>query len=261
MVSGLDSVSTTLSSIYDSVGQDLASVMGKIAAGKKYVQPSDDFTSYLRTTSLQNDVTNYTSTQESIKQALVWTDAGQKAGNQVYSDLNQLQNINNDYIAAAGDATLQTSLANSFQALGKQIDAEINNANVDGVNLFTGTLPTVNMDPTATATLTLTPSVAPAAGFGALTAGAGSSATITTGLGDALGFLTDMQSNGKALSNQSSLIDTILASKNAAITAVSGINDAQMLAQETDLQVRQQAAISMMSQANVSRQGILKLYV
>ena len=37
-----------LSQIYNDVGNELSSVMEKIAAGTKYVQPSDDYVSFLQ---------------------------------------------------------------------------------------------------------------------------------------------------------------------------------------------------------------------
>lgn len=57
------------------------------------------------------------------------------------------------------------------------------------------------------------------------------------------------------------LTDIAINSKEAAASLITDIDEMKELALATDLQIRQQASIAMMAQANVSRQGILQLYM
>ena len=79
-------------------------------------------------------------------------------------------------------------------------------------------------------------------------------------LGLTSAYIGQMQGYGTAPDIQTNLNNTIIASKTAAIKATSGIDDVAMLAQETDLQVRQQAAVSMMAQAHLSQYYLGRLY-
>jgi flagellin-like hook-associated protein FlgL len=260
MIDGISSNLSNLSSIYNTTGQDLASVMAKIAAGKKFILPSDDFVSYLRSAALQNESTNYDQTRESLVSAKVYTDAAQKIGNQVYSDLVQLKNLASNYTAA--DVTTKPSISAQFNALKTAIVSEMSNGNVNGTQLMqAGLLTTVNLSPTGSP-LNITPTAVPNAGnIGAFNLTTGTVATdVDPEIQGALTYLSDVQSFGKVLDNQIALTDTIIASKNSAISAISGIDDAAMLAKETDLQLRQQAAVSMMAQAGVSRMYLGRLY-
>jgi flagellin-like hook-associated protein FlgL len=251
--SAMDSLSANISSIYNQNGNDLASVMSKIAAGKKWgSQPSDDFVAYLKTTSLQSDVAQYQNTSENIAQAKVYTDAAKAAGNTLYGDLVKLQNLSVEWGAASG--TDKAAIGNQYDTLLNTINNFAANAEINGQKIFGGgVLTSVSLSPGGTA-VDITSATAPDAT--GLATGGDASLIVA----DALTFLSDMQALGKTLENQSNLTNTIIASKNSAITAVSGIDDAAMLAQETDLQVRQQAAISMLSQANISRAAISKLF-
>jgi flagellin-like hook-associated protein FlgL len=269
MTGGMSSVSASLSSIYNDIGNQLSTVMQQIASGKKFTQPSDDYVSFLQSSTLQNDVNSYTTVNGNIAQAKVYTDAGIKAGNQVYADMTNLQNLATQYGNTA-DATQKASLSTQFDALAKQVSQEITSATYDGTSLIAAAAITkVNLD-TAGTSLTITPTKAPtAANITALVgniatantaANLGTTATPGTLMTDMTTYLSDMNSFGATLTNQTNLNNAIIASENTAITAVSGIDEASALTQETNLQVQQQASISMMSQANISAQGIVKLF-
>jgi flagellin-like hook-associated protein FlgL len=270
MINGVNSNVSKLSDIYNSTGSELAAVMQQIASGKKFTQPSDNYVSFLQSAVLQNDVNNYTVVNGNIAQAKVYTDAGTKAGNQIYADLTSLQNLNTEWGATA-DATQKATLSTQFDALANQIAQEITSATYDGKSLIqAGNLTNVNLDTTATDQLQVTPTAAPAStdltslvgqiGQGATNTALGTSAAPGTILQSMSTYLSDMNSFGATLTSQTNLNNTIIASANSAITAVSGIDEATALTQETDLQVRQQAAVSMMSQANISQYYVARLF-
>jgi flagellin-like hook-associated protein FlgL len=67
-------------------------------------------------------------------------------------------------------------------------------------------------------------------------------------------------SAGDALTAYSNLADTVINSNEATISVLTGIDDASELAGLTSLQVRQQATVAMMAQANVIQGYAAKLY-
>jgi flagellin-like hook-associated protein FlgL len=260
MINGLGAADRTISALYASSGQELASVMAKIAAGKRYVQPSDDFVAFLRTNRYESDIRSYDLARTNLGAAKVYTDAAQQVGGKAYENLTKMAQIQDDYAAAliSGDTDIQASLTSQFNALREETNNLEQNANINGTNLATAAvLTTVTTGGTTPQTLTIAPTPLDDIS-GLVVTGAGTAATAAT---NALTYLTDVQGWGKTLDTMASITDTIIAGKKSAIEEVSGINEAEELAKVTDLQIRQQAAISMMSQANVSRQGILQLFM
>lgn len=261
MIGGMSSVTSDLSQLYTQSSKSLADAMGRIAAGRKFVQPSDNFSAFLRGSTLENDVKDYQDIKADIATAKQYSDVAQKVGNQVYQDLVKLDKLSVDWTAAAVGSDLRTSLGAEYDALKTTIVNTIANTKINNVNVMQAvavTYATVKTDSGGgTYAMTMAAGGPNGATIGAFATGASATAQATA----ALTFLTRAQSMGKTLDNINMIADTVISSKNAAIEEVTGINDAEELAKVTDLQVRQQAAISMLSQANVSRQGLLKLFL
>ena len=61
--------------------------------------------------------------------------------------------------------------------------------------------------------------------------------------------------------HQVNVTDTVIQSKQAAYSEVAEIDDAKEMAKQTALNVRQQASVAMMAQANMAQQGIMRLFM
>ena len=76
-----------------------------------------------------------------------------------------------------------------------------------------------------------------------------------------LSYLSEAKAFDAIASQQLKLNDTIISSKEAVKSLITDIDEAAETSRMIDESVRQQAAVSMIAQANMSRQSVLKLYM
>jgi flagellin-like hook-associated protein FlgL len=85
-----------------------------------------------------------------------------------------------------------------------------------------------------------------------------------TAINDALtaatSYLSKAVSYDRSIDRQLRISDTIIQSKEAAISFISDIDEVSELSRKTDLQIRQEASIAMLAQAQLLRSSITKLY-
>jgi flagellin-like hook-associated protein FlgL len=255
MINNIASATRTISSIYAASSQELASVMAKIATGKRYVKPGDDFTAFIRANNFEKDIQSYDLARTSIGAAKVYTDTAQNVGGQIYANLVKMAGYQQDYAVASAED--QPGIASKFDSLKATTENLRLYSAINGTILASGTLPSFNTGGTSGTTLSIS---LRAIATDASALNVGDSGTASTAATEALNYLTDAQGWAKTIDSLASLTDTIIASKQAAIEEVAGINEAEELARVTDLQVRQQASISMMAQASISGQRIAYLF-
>jgi flagellin-like hook-associated protein FlgL len=73
-------------------------------------------------------------------------------------------------------------------------------------------------------------------------------------------YVAEMESFAIVLQRQFNLTDTIISSKESTISAIININEVEELSALTMLQVRQEATISMLAQANIIQGYAAQLY-
>ena len=76
-----------------------------------------------------------------------------------------------------------------------------------------------------------------------------------------LTYLSEAKAFDSIASQQLKLNDTIISSKEAVNSLITEVDEAAETSKMIDQSVRQQAAVSMIAQANMSRQSVLKLYM
>jgi flagellin-like hook-associated protein FlgL len=84
---------------------------------------------------------------------------------------------------------------------------------------------------------------------------------MTTVLNNATKFLAGAEAADKAVDRHLNVVDTVIQTKQSLVAEITEIDDVKELAKQTDLNVRQQAAVSMIAQANMSQQGVMRLYM
>ncbi|MFP4418548.1 MAG: flagellin [Chitinispirillaceae bacterium] len=268
MIGGVNNLNQSLAKVYSNNNNALAEVMGRIASGKKIQKPSDDFSGYVRASNLENDISKYERIKQSLQAAKADTSKAVEVGTAVYEDLKNLKTIASDYYASSDDDE-KSALEAEFKALQKSITQTIDNN--DDVYI-TGAVQTIDVDAgtavqnfaidfysqgtlaDAEATAIKLPSASTASTSANLTA-------IQGEIDKAVEFLVGAERMDKAVDRQVNFTDTIIESKKSVISSITDINDAEEIAKQTDKSIRQQAVVSMMSQANLSQQGILQLYM
>lgn len=268
MVDGVNNLNQSLAGVHSANNKKLAEVMGRIASGKKIQKPSDDFSGYVRANNLENEISKYGRIKEKLMSAKADTAKAVEVGTAVYEDLQNLKTIASDYYSATDDDE-KSALEAEFKALQKSITQTISN-NTDVYT--TGSVASIDVDAgTQVQNFVVdfysqgTLADAEAAAIQLPSASTASTSTnldaIQAEIDKSVEFLVGAERMDKAVDRQVNFTDTVVESKKSVISSITDINDAEELSKQTDLSIRQQAVVSMMSQANISHQGILRLYM
>ncbi|HEX2955467.1 MAG TPA: hypothetical protein VHO70_01475 [Chitinispirillaceae bacterium] len=278
MIGGIDTTSIRLASAYNANNQLLADTLTRIASGKKISRPSDDFTGYLRSNRLQNDIDSYTKIKENLTSAKSVTGTAVEVGNSIYEDLVKMKDLLTSYYNTADnsdDDDERSAIQTEFNAIKDNLTNYIANTKYDGTAVYSAaTLETINLDPDGTGQLSITfgagdiavPATPTLTGFvvgNTTTTGTNKTselAALNTQIAAATSYLVKAQSYDKSVDRQLRISDTIIQSKQSAISLITDIDEVTEMNKQTDLMIRQQASISMLAQARMSRSAISRLF-
>jgi flagellin len=260
MLGGINNVSQQLASIYNANNSLLAETLSRIASGKKINTPSDDFAGYARSVALGQDVSGYERVKEDLTEAKAVADVAAKAGNSIYEDLTRMKELEELWSATGASTDDQAAYAAEFNALKSAITDTINNSSYDGTKVVdAGTAISVALDPDGAGSFDVSFASGDIVSVSALTISGGSTA-IQDELDTATLFVVKAEGYADHAARNMDMTDTIIQSKEAAISLITDIDEAEEMNKSIELQIRQQASIAMIAQANVARQGIISLY-
>lgn len=278
MIGGIDTTSIRLASAYNANNQLLADTLTRIASGKKISRPSDDFTGYLRSNRLQNDVDSYTKIKENLTSVKAVTGTAVEVGNSIYEDLVKMKDLLTSYYNTAdstADNDERTAIQTQFNAIKNNLTSYISNTKYDGTAVYSAsTLDTVSLDPDGNGQLAITfaagdianPATPTLTGFVVSDAATTTTnktnelAALNAQITAATSYLVKAQSYDKSADRQIRISDTIVQSKQSAISLITDIDEVSEMNKKTDLMIRQQASVSMLAQAQVSRSAISRLF-
>jgi flagellin len=264
MINTNTSVASLLSNIYQSNGASLTDSLTKIASGKRVQTPGDDFAGYIRGSALNSDIAGYTTVKQDLQDAKALVNYSQGVGNDIVSDLAQLKDLKTSWTAAAGDATRQSGIQAQYDQIVQRITNTVANSYYDNTQVYQSgaSLKQVSINVANTA---IKLDVSTQANSTATPASVNNIATATTGsiqgeIDNAEKYVATMQSKGTEIDRQMKLTDTIISSKQATVSAIMDVDEAQEMSKVTNLQIRQQATASMMAQANSAQVAIARLF-
>jgi flagellin len=278
MIGGIDYSSIRLASAYNYNNQLLSDTLSRIASGKKITRPSDDFSGYIRSNQMQSDIDSYQTIKENLTAAKGATGMAVEVGNTVYEDLMDLKDLVTAYYNTAdstNDNETRSEILTKFNNLKTSLTSYVSNTKYDGTTVFSAaTLDSIKLDPDGTGSLAITfgatdiaDATAPTlTGFvvgDTTTTGTNKTTDLTainTQLTAATSYLAKSESYDKSIDRQLRISDTIIQSKQAAISMITDIDEVSEMNKKTDLQIRQQASIAMMAQAQMSRSSITRLF-
>lgn len=263
MLGGVNNVSSQIASIYNSGNQQLASTLEKLASGKKFQNASEDLLGFIRAQNIGLDISGYQKVKENLTSFKAYSSAAVQAGSSIYENLKQMKDLASQYTNTT-DADQKAEYKSDFDALKKQVTSAIDNTFVDGTKVTSSgaAIQAVDLDPDGKGKLTMNFSdIADGTEVGNLDiTAAGAAAGVQTQIDSMLTYLSEAKSYDSIASQQMNLTDTIIASKQSVQSMITDVDEAQAMNDMIDQSIRQQAAVSMMAQANMSREAILKLY-
>ncbi len=262
MIGGISNVSSGLASIYNANNRALNDTLSRIASGKRIQKPSDDIVGYFKSRALLTDVAGYEVVKQNLQEAKGYADYALETGTAIMEKLLKSKELEAQHIAA--DAAGKAEILAEHAILEAELTSLIANAQYNSAPIHAnGSLIEVELDPDAAsgsldvAFVTADDIVVP----GNLNVAQGTFVLVNLEIVKAASYIAKASGFAEDLQMHMDLTDTIINSKEAAASAITDIDEVKELAASTDLQIRQQASIAMMSQANMSRQGIMQLYM
>jgi flagellin len=263
MLGGIDFTSQRIGSFYSSNQQALSDTLMRLSSGKKFQSPADDLSSYIRVQNLQQDRTGYQRIKESLTEYRAVLDTANIAAGEVYDSLSRMEELQGLYT----DASASDDEKAAYQAEYKQLISDVNTlttATKYGTTalLNSATVATIDLDPTSESNemKLVLPKVADISAFAVDGSGIDGTDDLATAIGESQTYMAKASGLARGVDAQLKVADSIIQTSQAAESAISDIDEAAEMAKYVDQDIRSQAALSMMSQANMSRRAVLMLY-
>lgn len=260
MVNGI--TTSALSQLYRSQGNEYSDVLTQIASGKKIQKPSDDFVGYLRASGITQDISAYEKINTDLTELREPAQMASDVGNGLVEDLTRMRELKDLYDGTA-DTTEQDAYEAEFTALADGVTSTIANNKYNGTAVVSAnTIASASINPDDSS-LTLdiefdADDVADVSGFSL--DGGTTSAEIEDELAKATSYTVKAEGYLNQTDRQIELNENMITSKEATRSSITDVDEAKALTEATELQVRQQATVSMMAQANLTASNIANLY-
>ena len=249
-MSALDGAVSSMSRSFSLAQASMSTSLERISSGMRFQKASDALADYATLTTYEVAQTGYESIRTDLREGVANMQAALDAANIIMDDLKEAKQL---WEAGSTDAAEQV-IAGMAQNLAA--------VNPDGIALISGDFGTIDLDPgTGTANLTMDLSAITVTAPGTMASGAEATLAAVdnsiTGMTEYIGKLS-----GKLYEVESAerMADVTVQNANSLISAITEIDEAAEMANVVDQQIRQQAAISMLSQANMARGALSALY-
>ncbi len=255
----------------------------RLTSGLRIQKPEQGTYEYLRGNQLQADVKNYQSIQSNLSEYKSVFSIGSKAAAEINTTLDTMVQISTQATGAISNAE-KTALTTQYNSLRANIDDIVKNTNYEGQEVLTQggkyNLPlTINLRPDRSVNMSVDLNYLDLLDqAGASPDGknniviksnydftvAGDAAAAATQAADAKGivsqFISQVSGVVNSLQSQMNINDSVMENYNAAKSSLIDVDVAQETANFAAEDVRNQAAIAMLTQANISHRSLLQLY-
>jgi len=267
MIGGVDFTAQRIGSFYNKNQNLLADTLMRLSSGKRFQGPGDDIAGYVRVQALESDATAYRRINESLKEYQGVLDTALTGGEEIYDALTRLDDLATLH-SQTSDSTEKDGYNQEFTRIANDLAGMINSMVYRGTALSgegtgaTHTITTIDLDPgSGTQNLTIQLSdMMDATTLEAATGAGGMAANIDTAMSSVKSFLADANALQRQVTSQVNVTDSMIQTHEAAVSAIEDIDEAEEMSNYTEQDIRGQAAIAMMAQANVSKRAILALY-
>jgi flagellin len=284
MVSSINYYLYGLADIYNQNNLSLFKTLQRLASGKKFQTPSDDLSAFFRSQELDSQYRKYENIRPDMEEWKNVMNIASTAGGEVYNSLVRMKELSQSY-DSVDDAT-KAQYTTEYNNLLSDVSKTVNTTYYDGTSLLNkpvtpfplAPLKLIDLVPDATADaqrLRIDPGEAVAAAdLLALTpepAVVGPPAVpaedigdvqdhLNTAITDVKTFLGNISAYSTGLQSHLNITDSIMQNTQSVKSSITDIDQIAEMLTYTQEDIRNQAALAMMAQANVSQRSILYLY-
>lgn len=246
-----------LAAIYTSNNAEISLALARIASGKRVQNASDDFSAYMKASTQSSYNTQYEEFSRDLGEAKSKTDYMIAVGNSVVDQLNDMRDLMVSYIAysTAGDATNKAVVSTQYTAAFSALNATIAQAKYDGTLSVYKTASAGSVNATIGSAAYGIDIIAGCVAVNGNVADitVNSTANLDAEIMNGYNYLVKVQTIGSQISSQLKLNTSIVSCFQASVSALTDVDEAYEMSRISSLQVRQQATVAMMAQANVSQ--------
>jgi flagellin len=269
MVSGvaLNTTAFRVASFYQSSGTFLQSALQKIASGKRMQQPKDNIADFFRSQKLKQDSAGYARVSGDLQEGIATLQVAEKSGAMVFDDLTRMRELVDYYWDDATSRDERSAINAEFQMLADHVSSTIDSAYYNDKQLIqsAGPLARIMLDPNShQTTFDIEFDAANIADASALDIAAPDQSTA------AARVQAELDKAGRYLGQVSGYINSLWSQVNLAQNQIRNYKNLDSQISDTDqarevsvalnLQIRRQASLSMLSQANTASQSVLALF-
>jgi flagellin len=283
MLTNIYATALNLGNIYAQNNVLLSQSLERLATGKKINNPADDLGGYTRAMDLKTSYDVYGSINQNLQDWKGAMDVASTAAGSINSSLQRMQELIT-LSKTSTDPNAQDANQAEFMQLAASIQTTRNSTNANGAYVLnsSASLASIPLVPGSAAPTLDINFTAPAISDTHLTnlndatqidvnhinishtAVAGDYTLAQTILNSATSDMATYNAKVEGFSKQidtfTNINNTIITNQKSAASSITDINEADELAQYNVLNIRQQASVAMLAQANLSAQNLLMLY-
>jgi flagellin len=224
MIGGINTASLRLSSIYRQNEDNLAETMARISSGKRIMNAGDDFSGYIRAQTFDRDVNDYTTVKSNLEEGRGALKIAQEGASQIVDYVADMLSLTEKY-AATTDTTEQAAYTAEFAALASAIDDIVANTDYEGTQVFSdaAAFASIDMGTTSGGADTLDFQYAAADIIDTSAVDITDDTTVTAIMDEAATMLEKAESWEDQLNMNINMVDSVIASKEAAKSAITDI--------------------------------------
>lgn len=265
MVNSTASVASLLSNIYSTNNSALSDSLSRLASGKRVQNPGDDFAGFVRASGLNTDVAGYNLIKQDLQDAKALVSYAKGVGNDVAEDLQRMKELKDLYDKTpTSDPDRQNGYKAEYDAIVDRIGNTTSNSYYDDVQVYASGgagLKQVDLNSDNASVEMNIAATAVGATTGLTNIANAASTDMDNSIHNAQTYVAELESYSKEIDRSLKLTDTVIAGKTATVSAIVNVDEMKEITNVTNMQVRQQATVSMMAQANSTQAGIARLFM
>ncbi len=247
----LDKATSLMSEAFANAQNSMSKSLSKISSGKRFTNASDDLSSYVKATNLDITASSYDSKLLNIKQAHADVNAMISTANNVMDQLKEAKKLFSEGQSDSAKQIIAGIKTQMNANVGSEVGTVLGGTGYADVVAVGGNI-VVDQSTTSFASLK---------NGGVNDLGAATDVTtVQNSITDMQTYIGNITGIEKQISSQEKLAIIMKDNAVALSSSLTEIDEAKELANITDQGIRQNAAVSMMAQANSARSAISYLY-
>lgn len=266
-MSSLVLTTSRIGNYYNQSKTSISKSLELLSSGIKYRTPSDGVGEFMTVERLKQDDRGYKHIQRGLKRTQAIVNTAEQIGEHIVNEFSRLKELTYDYWSAPAGSDERTRIETEFNTTAANIQDMMDSAYAGGKDLIqNGTVTSVMLNPNdITQTMDISYNANDIADASGLTVNGGadyqaSLDLINTESQKAMSYLAKTNGYVHSLASQVKITDSIMENNAAMTSTLNSIDDAEEMSNYVTHDIRSQASISMLSQANMLRSSVLKLF-